>query len=318
MNSDPKDYLNPKDVDTVVYHKGCQDGQAAALCAWRQLGDGTKDSPINYYPMHYNDPINDRDYVNKNVLLVDFSWSRENMEHVRKVANAVMILDHHKTAMKNLQGVEGCFFDLSESGASMAWYYFNPGEELPDFIKYVKDRDLWKWEYRKQSEPMYYGLRNKYCTSFRDYDKYIDSSYNLGRLINRGRFSMDQNSKWIERTAKDITICNLRFSYASDLYINNLTAAVLELKGPKLVSEIAEYVYLNNDVDFTMVWWRKGIESKWDRVLDFVGAGTGPYILSFRTNKDNVDVSSIAEMLGGGGHAKAAGAQINYHPRYFE
>lgn len=311
-----RNYLNPTDIQVVVYHKGCQDGMTAALCAWKVLGDGTNVLPIEYIPMHYKDDIRLKEYANKNVLLVDFSWTPEQLAEVRKVANKVMVLDHHRSAMVSLQSTEGCFFDMEESGASLAWYYFNPGEDLPFFIKYVKDRDIWKWEYREQSEPMYYGIKDIWHNSFRDYDKYL-LKVNLSDLIEHGRQVIEKQQEWIRKVAKNATQQLITLPNG-DIY----NVMVLELEKPKLVSEIAEYLYTNNDVHFTICWFRhKG--NKIPRIMES-WAGYRPvswfwkeqkYILSFRSNREGVDVSEIAGMFGGGGHAKAAGAQLDCHPR---
>ncbi len=317
-----KKYLDPKEIDVVVYHKGCQDGMSAALCAWRKLGDGTNVFPIEYIPMHYKDPIIESEYRLKNVLLVDFSWSPEVLSRIRKIAHKVLILDHHKSSMESLAGIEGTFFEMEESGATMAWKYFAESEEecknVPRFITYVKDRDIWKWDHRNYSEPMYYGIKDihkHWNSTFRDYAKYLKPD-NLEDLIFHGRQVMEKQKKWLESDAKDAKQILVTLP---DGKVYNIM--ILERKTAGLCSEMAEYLYNNNDVHFTLLWFRhrentipKIFESWTDyRPVSWVWSDQR-FILSFRTNREGVDVSKIAGLFGGGGHAKAAGAQLCQRP----
>jgi uncharacterized protein len=57
-----------------------------------------------------------------------------------------LVLDHHKTAMNDLSGLTYALFDMSKSGAVLAWEHFFPGEEVPELFRYLQDRDLWKKE----------------------------------------------------------------------------------------------------------------------------------------------------------------------------
>ena len=36
-------------------------------------------------------------------------------------------------------------FDMTRSGARLAWEYFNPREPLPALLAHIEDRDLWRW-----------------------------------------------------------------------------------------------------------------------------------------------------------------------------
>jgi oligoribonuclease NrnB/cAMP/cGMP phosphodiesterase (DHH superfamily) len=43
-------------------------------------------------------------------------------------------------------------FDLSHSGAVLAWHHFHPGAELPALLAYVEDQDLWSWKLPRSEE----------------------------------------------------------------------------------------------------------------------------------------------------------------------
>jgi oligoribonuclease NrnB/cAMP/cGMP phosphodiesterase (DHH superfamily) len=64
------------------------------------------------------------------------------------LANKVMdivVIDHHKTAQAECEGLPFCIFDMDESGASLAWKHYFPNKPLPRLIRYIKDRDLWRF-----------------------------------------------------------------------------------------------------------------------------------------------------------------------------
>jgi hypothetical protein len=118
-----REYLDPEDVELVIWHGGCTDGFAAAYSAWKYaLGTG-----LEFRGESYLKEGEKRDFgflEGKNVLIVDFSYPRDVMELVQKLAKRVLVLDHHKTAMKNLSGLEGIFFeyaDLNDKAVISTW-----------------------------------------------------------------------------------------------------------------------------------------------------------------------------------------------------
>lgn len=311
MSDEQRNYMNPDEIDVVVYHKNCNDGKAAAACAYKYLGD-----KVEYIPMNYGFEINFKNFEEKNIILLDFSWKKQEYELVKKVAKKVMILDHHDSAMKELENVEGCFFNMNESGASLAWEYFFPGNELPTFILYVKDRDLWTYKYRDESEPMFYGLATSFDRTVESWVKYLDNNDLVENLVNRGKVEMLKNHMYIENITKNAL--NLKM----ELDDENYNIIYLELDSPKLVSEISEKLYMNNDVDFTLCWYRdkqntvpKYLEYYSDNILVNMMYGPQKYYVSLRSNKENIDLGEISKKIAnGGGHKKAAGFNIDVHP----
>lgn len=139
--------------DLVIYHANCADGFTAAWVAWNVLGD--KD--VTYVSAAYGQQP--PDVAGKHVLILDFSYSRELLWKMAdpgegRGAASITILDHHKSAAKELDeflGEDGhpdvtAYFDMGRSGAMMTWDFFHPESEAPLLVKYVQDRDLWKFE----------------------------------------------------------------------------------------------------------------------------------------------------------------------------
>ena len=89
------------------------------------------------------------------VYILDFSYPLETMleTHARH-RGRVTLIDHHQTARDELEGaVPNCRFDLEHSGAYLAWeWWAGPGETMPGLVRYIEDRDLWRWELRNSRE----------------------------------------------------------------------------------------------------------------------------------------------------------------------
>jgi hypothetical protein len=163
----------------VLYHKNCPDGTMAAAVAilkLRQLGE------VVAHPVSYHRPIEEvMEEVNlagAYVFVVDFSYSPRELDRLAKVAESVVVLDHHKSAIEKLTGSstwedgEGLVqyvenlrvkcdddrtfrtwsppknvelvLDATHSGAVIAWHHFYPGAVLPWILERVQDYDLWR------------------------------------------------------------------------------------------------------------------------------------------------------------------------------
>lgn len=93
--------------DFVIYHFPRDDGFCAAWIA-RQ-----KWPAVDLVPMNYGQPLPDRDWSGKNILIADFSLPHALMRDVFGAAGCrAKILDHHKSAAA----------DLAPSGYSLSMH----------------------------------------------------------------------------------------------------------------------------------------------------------------------------------------------------
>lgn len=135
----------------VIYHANCTDGMAAVWVFKKAYGD-----TMEYHPGVYQMAV--PDIVDRDVYMMDFSYPRHIMIDICKFARSVTVLDHHKTAIEDLAGLELDYpsFDMSHcdldaSGAYIAWRYVTQdcGVDLglcPPFLLHVQDRDLWRFK----------------------------------------------------------------------------------------------------------------------------------------------------------------------------
>jgi uncharacterized protein len=136
--------------DTMVFYHGlCPDGFGAAFAAWLVLKDTAE-----YIPCKYDEVP--KDVTGKRVYILDFSFDPEVMTKLDQQATELILLDHHATAQKKLQGFKcrcgGLFFDLTKSGARLAWEHFHPNVPVPRMVQLIQDRDLWTWKFKESPD----------------------------------------------------------------------------------------------------------------------------------------------------------------------
>lgn len=134
------------------YHAGCPDGFGAAFAAWNAWGDAGR-----YVPIGHDDPIALDEVEGACVAFVDISAPNDVLLALGEVTDHLVVLDHHVTSMERYQSVPSVVnameergheihFDLSHSGAVLAWHYFMGDDPVPDLLLYVEDQDLWNWK----------------------------------------------------------------------------------------------------------------------------------------------------------------------------
>lgn len=149
-------------IDYVIYHHPCFDGSGGAWCVTEYCRRQGLSMPelIGVKPgcEEYKFPS----FTGKFVVVVDISFQRSLMKHIIDESERIIVLDHHRSAQRQLEGLEHCIFDMTRSGAEMAWDYFFPNEDKPRFIQHIGDRDLWRWDRDENSKAFSAALFNKF------------------------------------------------------------------------------------------------------------------------------------------------------------
>jgi len=143
---------------TCFYHAGCPDGFGAAYAVWRAWGDSGR-----YVGRGHDDRTRAEDYEGDFVVFVDIAPANGELRELGEAAAHVVVLDHHHSArvrfesepsLQNALSDDGHLvrFDLSHSGAMLAWLHFHPDREPPPLLLYVEDQDLWNWRLPHSAE----------------------------------------------------------------------------------------------------------------------------------------------------------------------
>lgn len=123
----------------VLYHGFCTDGFGSAYAAWKKFGDDA-----SYLAMDRNEPLIPKELLaDKEVYVLDYSFSLEVMESYQSVAKSFTVIDHHRSSEQDVKQLHSFVFDNEHSGAYLSWQYFHPEIEVPTLIKYISDSDTW-------------------------------------------------------------------------------------------------------------------------------------------------------------------------------
>ncbi len=291
----------------VIYHANCADGFTAAW-AVRQAMDCEFHAAVHGAPPP---PADARDLV-----LVDFCYPQQVMLDLQQVARSILVLDHHKSAEADLPAnhktaddeltvvrIYGCatwsafrgwveqdkcegirkamiyaLFDMDRSGAGIAWDFFHPGQARPALIDHVEDRDLWRFALPGTREIQ--AAVFSYAYQFEVWDRLMATPVETLRA--QGVAIERKHHKDVAELVKvakrqmvighyDVPVASLPYTLASD-------AGHLMAKGQP----------------FAACYYDK----------------EGGRVFSLRSTDRGVDVSEVAKLYGGGGHARAAGFTV--------
>ncbi|MEM9422307.1 MAG: hypothetical protein AAF986_07370, partial [Pseudomonadota bacterium] len=217
------------------------------------------------------------------VYIVDFSFPLSVLEKMKESHNALTVIDHHKTALGELSGFSRAFFDLDESGATLTWKHLFPDEPIPEFLQYVRDHDLWKYQ-KPFSRQVKSAMRSRM-----DLDDDIETLFASCDEIAE-QFSVDEFAKVGQPSfAKRMAEVRAKAAGHAWAVIGGYRVPVAEAY--RYYSEVAHLLcemYLERP--FAACYRSQAGIRVWD--LRSVG---------------EFDVSEIAQEYGGGGHLNASG-----------
>lgn len=270
----------------IIYHKGCADGFCAAFILNKIYPDA------DLLAMQYGESTNPlfnltgkHCIADEDVIIADFSFKRDIMLAIKGVSKSVICYDHHKTAEKELEGLDFCVFDMDKSGARLVYEHewlrqagLNLGfdSHIKFLVDYTEDRDLWKWQLPSSKSI------SAAIASF-PFDFEIWGGFYKGSLIQDGNAILRYQQQIVDRA-----IFN-----ATDIDI--LGQTVKATNATSLVSEIGGKLAEDSPFGLTYFIVEDGI------VFSLRSRGEG-----------GEDVSEIAKHFGGGGHRNAAGFKLDF------
>jgi oligoribonuclease NrnB/cAMP/cGMP phosphodiesterase (DHH superfamily) len=278
--------VDPSAVDLVIYHADCTDGFGAAFAAWTKLG-----KKATFLPLQHGPGLVVPDVTGKSVVVLDFCFSKEVTERLISQATAFLVIDHHASAQSALADVDerNKVFEMRQSGSTLAWNFFH-GEDVPLFLRYVEDRDIWRWVHRSSEE---------FSAGFGFVDKTFEA---WQRVLQGGDAAVDE---LIEKgTAIVAYQRKVRDSHVKRSRPVRLACAPqhvgLIVNGSTLASDVGNAMCqvslpgaAGRKVEFGFIW-------EYDHA-------SASFRVSLRSDSDAVDVSLMAKTFGGGGHKRAAG-----------
>ena len=273
--------------EIILYHAigkgiGCTDGFGSFFAAYQY------NPHINGMGCVYQEDPPWQAIHNKRVIVADVSWDRATIEKMHEVCSKLVILDHHATAQDALRGLSYAFFDMDRSGALMTWQFFFPDAVVPPLVAYISDADLWAWKLRNSREiSAWLQSHPQKMELWVELNNALLSETGKAIAIEQGKAIMRSKEQMINRIAHKAEIVDT--DYGRVAFVNS----------PVLQSEVGEV--LAQQYGMAAIWH----------------LGDGELTFSFRSKNDELDVSKLALMLGGGGHKQAAGVKIKCKERSY-
>ena len=242
--------------------------------------------------------------VNKydKVFITDISVNKEMADKLNNISDKVVLLDHHKTALWLNEYPYALVQVEDESIGKMCGTYlfyeylkknyeeFNNTHALELFVDYVRMYDTWEWKDK------YGNIIPKRLNDLMYMDgvyEFIDNMiYRLGNnypiFDDADILKLDIEQRNIDSyvAQKDKTLI------VNDNLFSGYTVGIVF--ADKYISELGNKLNeLHPNLDFVVL-------------IDMTSL-----TVSYRTVKNDIDLSAIAKKYGGGGHPKASGSKFN-------
>ncbi len=224
------------------------------------------------------------------VAFVDIAPTEDEIRELADVASQVVVLDHHVTARDRLVSDAGLLtaledeghhlhFDLSHSGAVLAWQYFRPNEEVPALLRYVEDQDLWNWALH-DSEAVNAAIAS-YPREFDVWDRLAKES--MEALAEQGKPILRANQMEVER----------RLAHAKPVAL-----------GTRRIEAV------NASTNRSQIGHQLAKRARYGEAWGLVYRVEGAEVFGTLYSIGDLDVSQVALGYGGGGHKNASGFRV--------
>ena len=260
----------------IIYHGNCYDGFGAAWVAHKKFGNRASYIPQVYGGNKILDKLD-----GKEVYIIDFSYSKEEMLDLEKRAKKLVVIDHHATSEYAVKSLKEYSFALDRSGCYLAFEYFFKEKTVPLLIQYISDNDLSVCKMSNYEEISAYIYRDELdgvtFKTFNKFEKELESKKGFEKALEIGKILRDIHTR---RVYEYVEQANL---------ISFLGQNVYAVNAPKEIRSELGYILAEKSGTFALVFFYE--KKQW--------------LCSLRS-KNGIDVSKIAEKFGGGGNKHEA------------
>ena len=267
----------------ILYHgRNCPDGFGAAMAAWLFYGDKAELRGLDHGQIEQIDDLGD--VQGRVVYMLDFAFGPELTAALDERAAKLIVLDHHKSAAEKLDGYQcRCgvvHFDMNKSGARLAWEFFHPDKPVPSLIRYIEDRDIWKWAF--DESPAFLAALDMEPRS-------------LERWAEIAAFTPEQEAAFMARGGamdeKYQKLCADMADMAQPIVFNGVQGLMVNCPG-MFHSQVGDILARESET-FALMWH----------------ASTQGVKVGLRS-RNRFNCIPLAESFGGGGHVQACGFKM--------
>lgn len=264
---------SPKQKIVVIYHGKCPDGFGSVWAAWKKFGAraayfGARDRSAPPVPLK-----------NKIVYILDYTYDTLVIKKLIKDNIRVTAIDHHISQKEATMMTEKYSYDVRHSAAPLTWNYFHPGKPVPALLRYIEDRDIWKWNVPHSRELlMLIDLAPMEFKTWSLLAKDLDDPRSLAINIKKG------------------ALLDLQYRSLYEKLLPN--AELVKFAGHKIYALNCPY-YFADDLGHDLAIKTHSFAILWNE-------SAGRIRVSLRST-GRVDVARIAKKYGGGGHRASSG-----------
>jgi oligoribonuclease NrnB/cAMP/cGMP phosphodiesterase (DHH superfamily) len=278
-----------------VYHSRDLDGYTSGAII--KMAFNENNQHIDLVGYDYGQPFPyDKIEKGSSVVMVDVSLPMPEMEKLAEYTNFNLTwIDHHLRTINEYilykengkkEILKDCLLDANKSACELAWQYYYPSRPLPEAVHLLGQYDTWRNHGTKHWEsvihPFQYGMR-MHCSSPETFP-----------------YAILKDNEFLRDVIKEGSAI-LKYQEGVDAYVAK-GSFVKNFKGYKAI--------LINGAGFNKNSFKSVYdENKHDLMMAFRYNGKF-WVVSIYTSKD-IDCSSLAASMGGGGHKEAAGFQVD-------
>jgi len=279
------------DPAVVFYHCSDLDGHCSGAVARFFLRH------VEMIPYQYNQVVPWDRCLGRNVFMLDVSLPRADMERMLRTARPFTWIDHHDTAISEMDGLS--IMGLRRNGdaaCELAWEYWDRSGVLPPAVFRLGRWDVWDHGADPRVEPFQYGMRSR-NTDPHENNNFLTVWQPL--LANTD----DSNSDLVSTVASGALLAHYENQYSSKVAAATAFETLFEgyvavaINRPVSNSKTFDSVF-DPEIHELMILYYRTKRRTWNVSL-YTRPDHGPHC------------GQIAKRFGGGGHADAAGFQCD-------
>lgn len=291
----------------IVYHIADLDGHLSGLIAC----EGLKAQGVRDIVMHGHDYSYDHDELMEKLLaqngddvyMLDLSLPKQMMISLAYRSEGQFFwFDHHKTAIDDMgeADIRGTR-EVGKAACIIAWEYFYPEEVLPLGVELLGQYDVWDLDGVRDWDGMVMPFQ--YFWKYQSTMPHPDINSPLKALLHWDESAVE------DMVSRGVTILDYQkrqcvnqaeiYAHEETFNVGGGEYRVICINSNLRNSMALEGAFNFNRHDFMCVYVR--LKGQW--VVSF-----------YHPNPKKIDVGKIAKCFGGGGHAGAAGCQLDILP----
>ena len=282
---------------TCFYHGSDDDGRCSAALVKLKYPEA------RLYPVTYSVLSKEHQYLigkiqeNNTIIICDFCFSMEAIKWMQEDMRCnVIVLDHHITTIKkikesglSIQGIR----NVEKSGCELTWQYFYDSKSINHIVYLIGRWDVWKHHEDEDIVPFHYGMGQLntdpinnmalWTILLTDNDSLVlkYKKQMIQEILNNGNVILQYTEQENSYRSKGAFCCTLK-----------------GFENIRLVCIFGGY----GSFTFKSIW-----NPEWFDAMMTANYDGEKWSCSIYTDKEDVDVSIVAESFGGGGHRGACG-----------